>query len=286
MPVEYRVLGPLEVTVDGRPGATRAAEATRDARPSRLSPEHARPGIAPRRRPVGGRTHRARAGEPRAGLRLGSSQGTRQGGDRDAGAPVTSSASRWEPSISSGSRSSRATEAARSSAATPDEASTVLRAALALWRGPALADLADEPLLRPGRGRLEELRLLALERRIEADLALGRHADVVGELERLVGRPPATGTDARPSDDGALPLRAARPRRSRPSAAARSTLVGELGIEPSAWLTELEQRDAPTRPGARAWPGAPRLSRGRALHPRRRRSHRRTPRPSRRSPDR
>ena len=69
------------------PGATRAAEATRDARPSRLSPEHARPGIAPRRRPVGRQPTRL-GREPRAGLRLGSSQGARQGGDRDAGRRV------------------------------------------------------------------------------------------------------------------------------------------------------------------------------------------------------
>ena len=58
-------------------------------------------------------------------------------------------------------------------------AAVKLREALALWRGPALADLAYESFAQPAIGRLEELRLVALEKRIEADLALGRH----GELE-------------------------------------------------------------------------------------------------------
>jgi DNA-binding SARP family transcriptional activator len=67
-----------------------------------------------------------------------------------------------------------------------EAARRTLEAALALWRGPALPDLpgADEAR------RLEELRLLALERRIDADLALGRHEDVLGELQELVAREP------------------------------------------------------------------------------------------------
>jgi DNA-binding SARP family transcriptional activator len=65
-----------------------------------------------------------------------------------------------------------------------------LRKALALWRGPPLADLAYESFARAAIGRIEELRLAALERRIDADLALGRHADVAPELEALVGAEP------------------------------------------------------------------------------------------------
>jgi DNA-binding SARP family transcriptional activator/glutamine cyclotransferase len=60
-----------------------------------------------------------------------------------------------------------------------------LREALALWRGAPLADLGDG-YARLERGRLEEQRLLALERRIDADLALGRHAELVPELDGLV----------------------------------------------------------------------------------------------------
>jgi DNA-binding SARP family transcriptional activator/pimeloyl-ACP methyl ester carboxylesterase len=66
-------------------------------------------------------------------------------------------------------------------------AATRLREALALWRGPALTDFR-EPFAAPEAARLEELRLACLEDRVDADLALGRHADVAGELEALVRR--------------------------------------------------------------------------------------------------
>jgi DNA-binding SARP family transcriptional activator len=69
------------------------------------------------------------------------------------------------------------------------EAATGLAGALALWRGPALADLAFESSLQGEVARLEELRLAALEERIDADLALGRHADVIGEAAPGPGSP-------------------------------------------------------------------------------------------------
>jgi DNA-binding SARP family transcriptional activator len=59
-----------------------------------------------------------------------------------------------------------------------------------LWRGRALADVAGVESLAREAARLEELRLVATEGRIEADLALGRHAEVAGELEGLVGEYP------------------------------------------------------------------------------------------------
>ena len=62
--------------------------------------------------------------------------------------------------------------------------------ALALWRGPALAEFGEEPFARVEAARLEDLRLAALEERIEADLALGRHAELVGELEALIAEHP------------------------------------------------------------------------------------------------
>ena len=61
-----------------------------------------------------------------------------------------------------------------------------IREALALWRGPALADLANEPFARADAARLDERRLAALEDRIDLDLASGRHAALAGELEALV----------------------------------------------------------------------------------------------------
>src|SRR6185312_10696290 len=69
-------------------------------------------------------------------------------------------------------------------------AAETLRDALSLWRGPALADLAYEPWAQTEIARLDELRLAAMEARIEADLAIGRHADLIGELEALVAEHP------------------------------------------------------------------------------------------------
>ena len=66
-----------------------------------------------------------------------------------------------------------------------------LREALALWRGPALVDFAFEPWAQAEIGRLEELRLDALQDRLEADLALGRAAELVAELEHAHRQAPA-----------------------------------------------------------------------------------------------
>ena len=65
-----------------------------------------------------------------------------------------------------------------------------LRAALELWRGPALAEFAFESFAQTEIGRLEELQLALLEDRIDADLACGRHTELVGELEALVAEHP------------------------------------------------------------------------------------------------
>src|SRR5829696_2404638 len=74
--------------------------------------------------------------------------------------------------------------------APPKTASSKLSEALALWRGPPLADLAYEQFAQAEIARLEELRLTAVEQRIHADLALGRHAELVPELEALVASHP------------------------------------------------------------------------------------------------
>lgn len=72
----------------------------------------------------------------------------------------------------------------------PVAISATLTAALALWRGPALEGVASEVLQRQEVPRLEELRLGAVERRVEADLQLGRHAVLVAELRALTGEHP------------------------------------------------------------------------------------------------
>ena len=70
------------------------------------------------------------------------------------------------------------------------EAARRLGQALGLWRGPVLADLSDYAFIRPEAARLEELRLAALEARINADLALGRHHMLTAVLDRLVREHP------------------------------------------------------------------------------------------------
>lgn len=119
-------------------------------------------------------------------------------------------------------------------------AAETLRTALALWRGPALADLAWEPFAQAEVARLEELRLAALEDRIDADLALGRHGQLVGELERLVAEHPL-----RERVRGQLMLALYRSGRQADALAvyqrARRALVDELGIEPGESLRKLER---------------------------------------------
>jgi branched-chain amino acid transport system substrate-binding protein len=121
-----------------------------------------------------------------------------------------------------------------------DEASATLRSALDLWRGEPLADLAGEPFARDALPRLEEARLEALEARIDADLAAGRHAELVGELRRLVGEHPYR-------ERLRAQLMLALYRAGRQSEAldvfadARRVLVGELGLEPGPELQRLQQ---------------------------------------------
>src|SRR5918996_908227 len=121
----------------------------------------------------------------------------------------------------------------------PATASSTLREALALWRGPALADFTYEPFAQTEIARLEELRVVALEERIEADLALGRHTEVVSELEALVESQPL-----RERPRGQLMLALYRSGRQADALAAyreaRETLVEELGIEPGPELRKLE----------------------------------------------
>ena len=125
-------------------------------------------------------------------------------------------------------------------AVNPAQRAAVLRTALALWRGPALADAATERIRQQICAGLEEARVAALEDRIEADLALGLHREVITELTDLVARYPL-----RERLVGLLML--ARYRSGQQSQAldtyreARQALINELGIEPGAELRRLEQ---------------------------------------------
>ena len=123
---------------------------------------------------------------------------------------------------------------------TPAGAAAGFREALELWRGPALVDFAYEPFAQAPILRLEELRLTALEDRIEADLALGRHAPLVAELEALVAEHPL-----RERLRGQLMLALYRSARQAEALGAyqqaRRVLVDELGIEPTQALQDLER---------------------------------------------
>jgi predicted ATPase/DNA-binding SARP family transcriptional activator len=121
-----------------------------------------------------------------------------------------------------------------------DAAAARIHEALALWRGPALADLADEPVARAEAGRLEEQRLHALELRNDVELALGRHAALASELEALVAEHPYR--DRLRQQQVLALYRSGRQKEALEAyQAARHALVEELGIEPSPELRELER---------------------------------------------
>jgi YVTN family beta-propeller protein len=118
------------------------------------------------------------------------------------------------------------------------EAAQTLRRVLGLWRGPVLANLADYAFTRPEAARLQELRLAALEVRIDADLALGRHDALTAELDGLVREHPL-----RERLHGQLMLALYRSGRQADALAAyrrtRELLADELGIDPGAPLARL-----------------------------------------------
>jgi DNA-binding SARP family transcriptional activator len=141
-------------------------------------------------------------------------------------------------------------------AAEPETRARTIRDALGLWRGPALAEFTFDAWAQPEANRLEELRLVALEQRIDADLELGRHGDVVGELEALVGEHPLREPFRRQ-------LMLALYRSGRQAEAleayqdARARFVDELGIEPGPELKQLQAEILRHDAGIAA-PGAPR----------------------------
>ena len=140
----------------------------------------------------------------------------------------------------------------------PQRAARRLREGLAVWRGPPLADLAYESFAQAAIGRLEEERLGALEDRIDADLALGRHGALVGELEALVAEHPL-------HERLQAQLMLVLYQSGRQADAlecyqrARRRLIDEFGIEPGPALKELERAilahdpelEAPDRPSRR-----------------------------------
>src|SRR5215213_5723723 len=119
-------------------------------------------------------------------------------------------------------------------------ADATLREALALWRGPPLGDLAGNRALADEAARLDEARLVALEDRIDADLLLGRHHEILVELQALTAQHPL-----RERLHGQQMLALYRSGRQAEALTAyrdtRERLVGELGIEPGPALRRLER---------------------------------------------
>ena len=133
----------------------------------------------------------------------------------------------------------------------PAAAARLLRQALGLWRGPALQEFADRPFAAAEASRLEELREAALEDLFDAELALGRHHEVVGELEALV-----TGGPLRERRWGQLMVALYRDGRQAEALDAfdrlRQVLEQDLGVDPGAELRDLHQAILRQSPGL-AW---------------------------------
>jgi DNA-binding SARP family transcriptional activator len=143
-----------------------------------------------------------------------------------------------EPGSVDANRFKRLLDQARGAAA--PVRSALLAEALGLWRGPALADFTYEPFAQRAITALEELRVAALEDRIEADLALGRNAELVPEVELLIGTHPF-----RERLRGQLMVALYRAGRQADALEAYRdayrVLAEELGIEPGAGLRALER---------------------------------------------
>ena len=239
MPVEYRILGPIEAAVDGNPvqlGGRRPRailallllQARRVVSTARLIEE-----VWPEGPPeTADNLVQGYVSELRKGLGRDAIE-TRHPGYLLRTDPESVDLFLFERLASDGTTmlfEGQASEAAES-----------LRQALNLWRGAALADLATEGILETAAARLDELRLIAFERRIEADLACGRHAELAGDLEVVVAEHPL-----REPLWALLMLALYRSGRQADALAAfrraRSVLIDELGLEPSPTLQDLQRR--------------------------------------------
>ena len=148
---------------------------------------------------------------------------------------------RVEPDALDADRFERMLSEGRSAREASDHATAArrLRGALELWRGPALADFTYDPFAQAEIARLEELRLEAVSERVEADLALGKSADLVGELEALIRDNPL-----RERLRGQLMLALYRSGRQADALEAyrqaRNVLDEQLGLAPSPALERLQ----------------------------------------------
>jgi DNA-binding SARP family transcriptional activator len=233
MGLEFRILGPLEVIAEGEPillagrrqrallaalllqggrvvGADRLLHDLWGEQPPRTAPTSLHNLVSQLRKQLGTKVLETRA--PGYVLRV---------------SPDQIDAQRFESAL------------AMARKVAPEERVRLLREALGLWRGPPLAEFTFEQFAQSEIRRLEELRLVAVEERIEADLDLGRHGDVIGELEGLVAEHPLRESFRRQ-------LMLALYRSGRQAEAlevyqdARTRFVEELGIEPGPELRRVQ----------------------------------------------
>jgi DNA-binding SARP family transcriptional activator/DNA-binding beta-propeller fold protein YncE len=244
--LEFRLLGPLEVWKEGRPLRLGGA---RQRSLLALLLLHANE-VVPRERLIeelfGGDASKTSANALQVGIsRLRGQLANGRPSNGDGGVVITRPPGyvlRVDPEQLDVSRFERLLTQGRRALAEGDalSAAATLREALALWRGPALADLAPLEFAQAEIRRLEELRLGAVMERIEADLALGRAAEVIPELEALV--------EANPLQErlrGQLMLALYRSGRQADALEVyrqtRELLHDELGLEPSKALQKLER---------------------------------------------
>jgi DNA-binding SARP family transcriptional activator len=253
--MQFRILGPLEVDDDGRlvelGGARQRALFAILVlhRNEVVSSDRIIEDLYAGRPPAtAAKSLQAHVSRVRSALRPGNRLHTRPGGyvlEVEAGELDAERAA----SLLAEGREARA-------AGDPDAAARSLASALRLWRGRPFADVAFDGFAQDEIARLEELRLDCVEERLEADLERQRHAEVVGELERLVAEHPL-----RERLRGQLMLALYRCGRQAEALGvyqdARRLLVDELGLEPGRALQDLERAilnqdrhlDAPVRGG-------------------------------------
>jgi DNA-binding SARP family transcriptional activator/WD40 repeat protein/energy-coupling factor transporter ATP-binding protein EcfA2 len=237
--MEFRILGPLEVRADGRSVALgglkpRAILALLLLHPNEpVNAERLLLALWGRDAPPAAlkRLH-VHVSRLRKALGDGELVALTPAGYRVRVRPDELDAERFEQLAEAGRRALAAGE--------PENAADLLRQALALWRGPAFADLAFESFAQPEIARLGEQRLAAVEARLDADLACDRNAELVAELRGLVAEHPL-----RERLHGQLMLALYRAGRQADALEAfhhaRRSLVEELGVEPSPDLQNLHR---------------------------------------------
>jgi DNA-binding NarL/FixJ family response regulator/DNA-binding SARP family transcriptional activator len=239
--VEFRILGPLEVLEDGRPLALGTLKERIVLGVLLL---HANEFVS-RERLIDELWGESPPPTARKGVNVYVSQ-LRKALTRDGLDPIATADGGYRLEVGSEaldvSRLQRVLAGGRERAAVGEleAAAELLREAHALWRGPTLAGLLLESHGRDEVAQLDELRLAALMDRIDCDLALGRHEEVLGELQVLVGEHPLL---ERLRAQLMLALYRADRQAEALEAyqAARELLVGELGIDPSPALQRLQQ---------------------------------------------